>query len=358
MKLLDRYLMKQIAGPFLFGVIAFVLLFVSANILFKLTELVSQLGLSLWVAGELFLLWLPEFIVFTFPLATLVAILIVFGRMSGDSELVAMFAGGVSFRRLVAPLLAFGLLVSVATSALNEFVVPASKRRADDIVREATLRAGKEYEQGLLKREVVKGSGRVIIADKLNVSTGEMIRPTILLYETGRLVSVIDAEKARWRGSDWQLINGTSVPWGTKYPTSTAFPVADLHYPKPPEQLEKELRDPAQLTFRELQDRIQSSARDDKPTTDLELTLYHKFSIPFASLVFALIAPALGIRSHRGSGSIGMGIAILIGFAYYVVYNYLTVVAQQGGITPFWAAWLPNLVAAGIGIVLILRVRR
>jgi len=358
MKLLDRYLMKQIAGPFLFGVIAFVLLFVSANILFKLTELVSQLGLSLWVAGELFLLWLPEFIVFTFPLATLVAILIVFGRMSGDSELVAMFAGGVSFRRLVVPLLAFGLLVSVVTSALNEFVVPASKRRADDIVREATLRAGKEYEQGLLKREVVKGSGRVIIADKLNVSTGEMIRPTILWYENGKLVTLTVAERARWRGSDWQLLDGANYPIGTDHPTTISFKVWDARFPKPPKQLAEELRNPEHLTYRELQHRIQSSVKDDKPTTDLELTLYHKFSIPFASLVFALIAPALGIRSHRGSGSIGMGIAILIGFAYYVVYNYLTVVAQQGGITPFWAAWLPNLVAAGIGIGLILRVRR
>jgi lipopolysaccharide export LptBFGC system permease protein LptF len=53
-----------------------------------------------------------------------------------------------------------------------------------------------------------------------------------------------------------------------------------------------------------------------------------------------------------------MGIAILIGFAYYVVWNYLAVVAQQGGIAPVWAAWLPNLLTAAVGLTLILRVRR
>ena len=75
MKILDRYLLREMGGPFAFGVLAFVLLFVSANILFRLTELVSELGLSLWTAGELFLLWLPGFVVLTFPLAALVAIM-------------------------------------------------------------------------------------------------------------------------------------------------------------------------------------------------------------------------------------------------------------------------------------------
>jgi lipopolysaccharide export system permease protein len=148
------------------------------------------------------------------------------------------------------------------------------------------------------------------------------------------------------------------VPWGTRYPISTAFPVADLQFPKPPEQLARESRSPEQMTYRELRSYIQEAMRRKQPVTSHELTLYHKFSIPFASLVFALIAPALGMRSHRGSGSIGMGLAILIGFAYYVIYNYLSVVAQQGGLSPLWAAWLPNLVTAVVGVVLVMRVRR
>ena len=74
--------------------------------------------------------------------------------------------------------------------------------------------------------------------------------------------------------------------------------------------------------------------------------------------MFALIAPPLGMRSHRGSSSIGMGIAIMIGFGYYVVWHYLSAVAQQGAITPFWAAWLPNVVTGAVGVGLVLNVRK
>ena len=86
MKIIDRYLLREMAGPFVFGVLAFVVFFISANILFKLTELVGELGLSMWTAGELFLLWLPRFVVLTFPLATLVAVLVAFGRLSGTAN--------------------------------------------------------------------------------------------------------------------------------------------------------------------------------------------------------------------------------------------------------------------------------
>jgi lipopolysaccharide export system permease protein len=358
MKTLDRYLLKQIAGPFVFGVLAFVLLFISGNVLLELAELVSQLGLSIWVALEIFALRLPGFVVLTFPLATLVAVLIVFGRLSGDSELVAMFAGGVNFRRLVVPILLFGLIVSVATAALNEFVVPASERRAEEIVREATVRAGGQYEQGVVRRELVNGNGRVIIAERLDLRTEEMTRLAILGYKEGKPVSLIVAEKARWRGSDWQLINGTTYLLNAKYPTSAAFEVLAARFSRPPEELLRASRRPEEMTFHELRAHIQETARQGLPTTRLELTLYHKLSIPFAGLVFALLAPALGMRSHRGSGSIGMGLAILIGFGYYLVWNYLVVIAREGGLDPRWAAWLPNLVTAVIGAGLVMRVRK
>jgi len=359
MKTLDRYLLRQIAGPFLFGVVAFVLVFVSANILFKLTELVSQLGLSLWVAGEIFFLWLPGFVVLTFPLATLMAILIVFGRLSGDSELVPMYAGGVSFRRLVIPLVFFGLFVSLLTSALNEFVAPAAQGRADAIVREATLRAGKEYqEQGVVDRQVVNGDGRMVIADSLNVATQEMVNPLIITYANGDAREVVFAKRARWVGNDWELYDGCITSIGGAPACTLSFPKGAAHFDQSPQQIVQQGRQPNEMTYRELKQYIAEAKKSQHPIVKLELALHHKFSIPFACLVFALLAPALGMRSHRGSGSIGMGIAILIGFAYYVVWNYLAALAGQGGIAPVWAAWLPNLLTAAVGVGLILRVRR
>ncbi|MDH4180308.1 MAG: LptF/LptG family permease [Armatimonadota bacterium] len=359
MKIIDRYILRQMAGPFAFGVVAFVLLFVSANILFRLTELVSELGLSLWTAGELFLLWLPGFVVLTFPLATLVAILVAFGRMSGDSELVAMHAGGISFRRLVAPLVGAGLLISMMTAALNELVVPACNRRGEDIVRAATQQAGKLGEEHILLKEMSGDQvDRLVYADSLDVESGEMARPMIVWFENGVPVMVAKAERGVWRGENWRLFNGVNTFLDAERPITSSFDTLEADFPTTPREIAQQARSPNEMTYRELREYIRYALRQDRPTVELELTLHHKFSIPFACLVFALIAPPLGMRSHRGSSSIGMGVAVLIGFGYYVIWHYLSVVAQQGVLSPFWAAWLPNIVTGAVGLILVLNARR
>jgi lipopolysaccharide export system permease protein len=359
MKTLDRYLLREMAGPFLFGVLAFVLLFVSAQILFELMELVNTLGIDLWTAGYLFLLWLPAFIVYTFPLATLVAILISFGRLSGDSELVAMYAGGISFRRLVVPLVAAGLVVSLVTVGINELVVPAANRRAEEIVRAAAAGGGKAAQERVFYSDSYgEGVSRLVYAEKLDLATGEMIRPIIIWFEKGEPRIVTVAQKARWRGNSWEMLDAVHYLLDAERPGSVEFPRMISKFTTSPDTIARSSRKPEEMTYRELREHVRQLTQQGRKATELELTLYHKLSIPFACLVFSLIAPPLGIRSHRGSSSIGMGIAILIGFGYYVVWHYLSAVAQQGHLSPLWAAWLPNVVGAAVGMALILGVRK
>ena len=359
MKIIDRYLLREMAGPFVFGVLAFVVFFISANILFKLTELVGELGLSMWTAGELFLLWLPRFVVLTFPLATLVAVLIAFGRLSGDSELVAMHAGGISFRRLVLPIAVAGLMVSIVTAAFNELVVPACNRRAEDIVRAAAAQAGQAEQQEVFHKQALGGQLTwLLYAERLDVKSGEMYGLVITSFQEGRARLFTVAQRAKWQGKYWKLYDGMHTFLEADIPAVVDFETFSAELPSSPEEIARESREPTEMTYRELREHIRYTVEQNRPTTELELSLHHKFSIPFACLVFALIAPPLGMRSHRGSSSIGMGIAILIGFGYYVVWHYLSAVSQQGLLSPSWAAWLPNLVTAAVGAVMILRVRK
>lgn len=359
MKIVDRYLLREMAGPFAFGVLAFVLLFVSANILFELMELVSKLGLGLWTAGLLFLLRLPGFIVYTFPLATLVAVLVAFGRLSGDSELVAMHAGGISFRRLVLPVAAAGLVLAAANTALNELVVPPCNRRGEEIVREASRRAGEAVQQRIYLHEESEGEVvRLIYAERLDVGSGELVRPMIVWFEEGQPWLVTKAERGVWREGHWELFNAVNALLNADRPAVSRWESWVADFPTPPWLIARQSLAPEEMTYGELREYIRYALRQNRPTVELELTLHHKLSIPFACFVFALMAAPLGMRSHRGSSSIGMGIAILIGFAYYVVWHYLSVVAQQGHLTPFWAAWLPNIVTAAVGVGLIGRVRK
>jgi len=358
MKIIDRYLLQQMAGPFLFGVLAFVMLFVSANILFELMDLINTLGIGLWTAGVLFVLRLPGFMVYTFPLATLVAILISFGRLSGDSELIAMHAGGISFRRLVAPLVGAGIFVSLLTAGLNEYIVPACNHTSENIIRAAAGKSESSRENVFYQDRAGAEVSRLVYAERLDLATGELTRPIITWLEDGRPAMLTVAEKGQWRGSNWDMIDGANYLLQPERQASWEFDRWTTKFTTSPQQIALRSRKPEEMTYRELSGYIKDLLDKDLPVTQLELTLHHKISIPFSCLVFALIAPPLGMRSHRGSSSIGMGIAILIGFGYYVIWNYLAIVAQQGHLSPLWAAWLPNLITGAIGITLILSVKK
>jgi len=180
----------------------------------------------------------------------------------------------------------------------------------------------------------------------------------ITWFQGGRPRAVTVAQRAKWQGEEWKLYEGSYTSLEANRPVAVDFDSSSAKLPSSPEEIARESREPTEMTYRELREHIRYTTGQRRPTTELELGLHHKFSIPFACLVFALIAPPLGMRSHRGSSSIGMGIAILIGFGYYVVWHYLSAVAQQGLLSPLWAAWLPNLVTAAVGAGLILRVRK
>src|SRR5438876_4106324 len=131
MRILDRYIARELIGPFLFGVAAFTLIFISGQYLFKLTAMVAR-GASLVDVTELLALRMVPLAIVTFPMATLLATLLSFGRLSGDMEVVALMAGGVSFVRIAIPAFIMGVLVSCFGLFANEVLVPPAGRAAKE----------------------------------------------------------------------------------------------------------------------------------------------------------------------------------------------------------------------------------
>jgi len=129
MRLLDRYMASELIWPFLVGVAAFTAILTGTNMLFQLAKLAAT-GVPLTIVVKLFVLSLPAFVVLTFPMAMLFSSLMAFGRLSGESEMIAMFAAGINLYRLLLPVLVISLAVAVLTWEFNEAVVPWSSRSA------------------------------------------------------------------------------------------------------------------------------------------------------------------------------------------------------------------------------------
>ncbi|MBQ2134421.1 MAG: LptF/LptG family permease, partial [Phascolarctobacterium sp.] len=210
LRLLDRYVLTELLYPFVFGIAAFSSIFIASTMLFRITKYVTQYGASLESVARLFVYSLPEVINYTFPMSMLLAALMAFGKLSGSSEITAMKAGGVSYYRIVTPVLIVGFLVSMFSLVWAEKVVPAAKvecaRIVDYEIKNSTKPTG---ETNHIVIKSFKGSTqRIIYANKFDETQGKMTGITIEEFENGSIVRIQTAKEGFWENGTWRMVNG------------------------------------------------------------------------------------------------------------------------------------------------------
>lgn len=141
LSILDRYLIQELVPPFVFGVGLFSSVALTVGTVFDLVRQVAESGLAVGIAVEVFLLKMPEFIVLAFPMAMILSTLMVYGRLSSDSELIALKSCGISIYRLLVPTLIFSLMITGLTFWFNEVIVPAANYKAS-VTYEQALNEG------------------------------------------------------------------------------------------------------------------------------------------------------------------------------------------------------------------------
>ena len=135
--LIDRWLLGQITPPMLFAISAFTVISLSVGVMFELIRKIVEFGLPLFLALKVLFFSLPSFLVLSFPMAVLLSTLLAYGKLSNNSEILALRSLGIKTSRIIAPALALSLFMTGLTFYFNDKLVPASNKLA-----EATLRAG------------------------------------------------------------------------------------------------------------------------------------------------------------------------------------------------------------------------
>ncbi|MDU4961161.1 MAG: LptF/LptG family permease [Sporomusaceae bacterium] len=360
MRILDKYIIKELLGPFIFGVAAFSSIFIGSGTLYRIAQYITQYGAGMDIVVKLFVYSLPEVIVLTFPMAMLLASLMSFGRLSSSSEIIAMKSGGISFYRLTAPVFIIALLVSLFSVVFSETVVPQSKAAYNELVRtEIQNNTKPRSQEHIVIKDVSKGNlERLTYARRFEDST--MYGITIQEFEGDRLVRVENAEKAIWQGDQWIMQSGVIYDLSTdgKVQRSLQFDRQIMPVAKNPVDISRAQKKSEEMTIRELKDYIRTLQREFVSAGKYETELHQRFTIPMASFVFAMIGAPLGLQPHRSSSSIGLGLSIIIIFIYYIVMTVFTALGQGGALPPMLAAWLPNLAGIIVGVFLIYKAAR
>jgi len=352
--------MRELVGPFVFGVAAFTSLMFAGREFFKITELLAEFHAPVLTAAKLVALHIPSLVVITLPMAMLLSALLGFGRLSSDSETVALFASGISLYRISVPVIVMSIIVTGLSFVLNEVVAPTTNSRHERIFRELT----KEQLSSDKPFFVVDAQDSVTnavfyVQGGFNATTQTLRDVALFQYRNNRPAAVVFAREARWKkGNEWSFRNGYWKSLGTGRTVTIPFEgseTREISISKTPDQLALYQKKHDELSFSQLRSFIRMLQEQGADVNEYRVRLYQKIAVPLASLVFALIGTPLGLRPHRSSSAVGLGLAIVIIFAYWICMHYMTILGNNGTVSPAAASFLPTLGGALAGIALIIR---
>ncbi|MFI5385597.1 MAG: LptF/LptG family permease, partial [Fimbriimonadales bacterium] len=360
-KRLDALVLKELLGPWVFGVSMFTMLLLSATYLGRIANYVVQ-GVSGSLILKVTLLLLPAILVQTFAMALLLGTLLAFGRLSGDSEITAIRAAGVSLYRIVAPVAVFSLIVAAGAFYMNEQVVPPATRESAalmaNIAKGTTLHSAQP-----IKHIEVKNGKVVLMIGALDFSLlhrdlrGVQVtfydkNENVQYYMTADGLEFTSLQEWRISGkaellsADGSNLIKVTGAWPEGLPTLTSSPEDILAG-------QNTVMDTYSMS--QIREQIAKGRASGNFTIEMirnyEYFYWNKIALPLAAFIFGTLGATLGIRNQRTGTATGFAIAIIIIFGYFMLSSFMNVFAQGGIFPPYIASFTPiaiGLVASGV----------
>ncbi len=348
------------------------------GVVFELVRKVAEAGLPPLVAMQVLGLRLPGFLVLSFPMATLMATLLAFSRLSSSSELTALRSIGVPTWRMVVPALVVAALMTLLTFVFNDVIVPSANLVAADTLDSALGRsvAAERGDNVVYSRyaelTTLDEKGRERTGNDLaqlfyarRFREGKMYEVTLLDFTKARHQQLLIAKTGTWNDarSMWEFRDGRIVDIDSENNRTTSADFERYFYPfnKGPLEVGKLPSDAAQMTVAQAwrAEALLEQAGDRKEARRLRVRIQEKFAFPAICLVFGLIGSSLGVRPNaRTSRSQGFGISVLLIFGYYLMSFIFSSLGIKGTLLPFFAAWMPVFIGLGGGLVLLRQASR
>lgn len=362
--LMDCYIGGELVPPFIFSVGLVSSLGVAIGHLSDLANKVVESDLPLMQALEILLLKVPEFTAYALPISVMLTTLLTYGRLSNDSELIAIRACGVSLHRIIAPALVLSLVVTGITFLFSELVVPSANYRATSILveylkEEHTFWQNKDifypdYEEvDLPNGKTVKRLKHLFYAETFD---GQHMKTlTILEWIGTNLNKIVVSDSATWnsREDTWDFFDGTiyKLAPDASYTDMSPFKHCQLALTKAPFEFALQGRDPYEMNVIQAQQymKLLRMIGDEKNLRTFQVRVQQKLAFPFICVVFGLVGSVLGVRPQQMGRATSFGFSVIIIFTYYVLGFIIGSMGLMGIISPFMAAWLPNFLGLGIG---------
>lgn len=367
MRILDRYLLTEFLKPFGYCLGGFLVFWITFQLFSELDEF-QKAGLGVVEIIHYFIATMPELLSRVIPLSLLLGMLYALNNHARYNEIVAIRSAGISLWRISIPYFIVAAFCGGFLFFLNEYIMPDSADRTEAIL--------KGYSKNALTSDIVHHltfkntrHKRTWIIEEYNLKTHQMKSPHIEWVSTNNTLYAMKAERGVRSNNVWTFFNvqllvyppGDPVP-GRGYTNILQVP----EFVETPEQIKSEIKISsltdykqirgAQLSLKEILE-YQHWHPEARNNPMLNTKFHIRLSGPFTCLVIVLIAIPFGAAYGRRNVYVGVATSVSIGFAYFVLQRLGEAAGIGGHINPALAGWLPNIVFALLGIIMVLRVR-
>lgn len=372
MKILTRYLFKEIFNYFALFLIMFTVIILVNNIYTTLDDFLRYNARAVTIVMCL-IYSIPELLSQTLPMVCLLATIFSYGLLAKNKEILAMVASGISFYRLAVPALAFGIGMALFSFWFTEMVVVPSTNQAA-YIKKILLKGKKESIFTKNQNLLVKGmENRFYLIEVYDSPRKEMTYPTIVQVsrDGSNIIERIDADRGVLQGEPaakgktgamaavlynaerWRFNRDGTLAGYEKFKEPLRLKVEeniDLFLSR--------TKKPQEMNYRELRQYVKDKQAMGDDVREMRVPLQFKLSFPLSCLLMGLLGFSVVADVHARRFAKGVSVGLLVAISFYLLNSFFNKIADKGSLPPEVAGWASLVIIGGFVMVLVNRLKK
>ena len=352
-KLLDRYIIRKFIGTFFVALVLIIIIVIIFDISEKIDDFVDKEAPLKAIILDYYVNFIPYFINMFSPLFVFITVIFFTSKLAGNSEIIAMLSGGVSFGRLMYPYFLSALFIAAMSLCLNLFVIPRANEKR--LAFEEQYIKGQKFYNTNRNIHYQIAPGEFVYVESFSTWSNTGSKFTLESIKDSRLVSKLTAESAAWDSTTggWRLKNYTIRDYTTAQQPIVFGQRLDTVINLTLEDFYRRENTVETLDYRKLEELIEmQKMRGDSMVKYSLIEKHTRFAVPFSAFILTLIGVSLSSKKRRGGIGLNLGVGIALSFSYILFLRFSQMFVITDTLPPWLAMWLPNIIYAVIAAVL------
>lgn len=349
---IDVYIIKRFLGAFALALGLFTVIIIVFDLSEKIDDFMENSAPFSEVIFDYYVNWVPFLLNLFSPVFVFISVIFFTSKMAQNSEIIAMLAGGVSYRRLLRPYFITSIFLALFSFSLSAWIIPhADKTRVD--FENTYIRDRTRYRLTGIKTQIAPG--QILSMSNFNFSDSAGFKISLEHVENGELKSKLYADRLNWNDTTqkWTLTKWWTREFADGNEILTKGSTMDTMIAFNPEDFFRKNDDVQMFNLRELNEMI--GLEEMRGTGNIffyTTEKYKRFAMPFAIIILTIIGVSVASKKTRGGIGLNLGIGLLISFTFLVVFQFFLAYGSSGSMHPLIAVTIPNLIFGSIAFVL------